>query len=538
MSATDPRVTIIMTARERHSLAVSSIESILSNTAPIYRFVYVDCDSPPWLREVFASRAAEWGIEVARFDEPLWPQQARARMVASIKTQYTVFIDNDVDVEPGWLESLVACADDTGAGVVGPLYLTAGGMQPARIHMAGGKLVERADSGRRLLDEIHMHLGEDPRQIAGELHRQPCDFVEYHCMLVRTELLKAGVLDPSIRCVHEHIDTSLAARKLGYSTYVEPSARISYLAYSDYMLDELDFFRVRWSRADADDSIDAFCSKWNVIDDERSFGPVRQFVADHVAEVDPIRSASRDHPDNHAPMVAEELEQTRSDLLDFARARGYTRNALAVIANAYGLAHILMDGGYRPCGRPFINHLAGTASVLVRYGFRAETVATGLLHAAYTHCPVGVEGALAAAESVCKALGGRGSALESRVRAYTLRDSHARSAEDGSPEFSTLSVFEAEIIAVIAANELDMHMSGEIRYCGRTDLINPAMIAQIARVCEVLGVDGLHQSLRREQEHAAPVPREFQTGVRASYRIDGDRRAPIPMATNVPAVLP
>ena len=57
----------------------------------------------------------------------------------------------------------------------------------------------------------------------------------------------------------------------------------------------------------------------------------------------------------------------------------YRADELALIANAYHVAQVLMDGGYRPCGRPFINHLVGTASVLVHYGLRAETVASGLL---------------------------------------------------------------------------------------------------------------------------------------------------------------
>ena len=426
MPGIEPRVTIVMTARERHSLAETTIEGIVAQTPRPYRFVYVDVDSPPWLRDVFAARAQAWGLEVVRIDEPLWPQQARVRMIDAIRTEYTLFIDNDVDVESGWLESLVACADATGAGIVGPLYLAGGGVQPARIHMAGGRLVESGGPGARILDEAHVLANEDPERVADQLFRKPCDFVEYHCMLIRTELLRAGVLDPDIRCVHEHIDTSFSARRLGRETYIEPAARVTYLAHSDYMLDDLHFFRSRWQQAEADASIAAFCGKWNVIDDERSFGGVRRFVVDHVAEVDPIRPALRDHPDHRIAMAADELRQTRSELLDAARERGYTRNELAMIANAYHLAHVLMDGGYRPCARPFINHLVGTASVLVRYGFRAETVAAGLLHSAYTHAPHPAAGAREAAKAVCAALGGRGSALERRVRAYTLREANAQ----------------------------------------------------------------------------------------------------------------
>lgn len=535
MTAAEPRATIVMTARERHSLTVSAIESIVAGTAQPYRFVYADCGAPDWLRESLAANAARWNLDVVRFDEPLWPHEARARLAGSIATPYTVFIDNDVDVEPGWLDTLVACAEETGAGVVGPLYLIGDGLHPAVIHMAGGKLVEVVEAQGRVLDERHLLANRDPLEVADALRRAPCDFVEYHCMLVRTDLLPA-VIDPRIRCVHEHVDTSLAARKLGYATWTDPASRMTYLGGAEYLLDDLPFFRARWKRADVDTSVRVFGGKWGVIEDERSFGCTWEFARHHVAQIDPIRPALHDRPEHLVEMAPGELGQTRSALLDLARERGYADDELATIAHAYGLAHTLMDGGYRPCGRPFVNHAVGTAGVLVRYGFRAEVVAAGLLHAAYTHCRVEGAGVRAAVEDVCRLLGGRDSAIERRVRAYTTRDALLSGAAAG--DASTLSIAEAEVLAMVGANELDMHMSGEIRYCGRADLLPPALTAQIGAVCATLGVPGLHRTLLREQAREGGVPRAWQTGLRESYRIDPARRTPVTMAVNVPAILP
>src|SRR5258708_32541579 len=103
-----PRATIVMTARERHALAAASIESIVSGTRRPYRFMYLDVQSPVRLRETLARRSVEWGLEVVRFDEPLWPHEARNRVVDGIDTDYVVFIDNDVLVDEGWLDALVA----------------------------------------------------------------------------------------------------------------------------------------------------------------------------------------------------------------------------------------------------------------------------------------------------------------------------------------------------------------------------------------------------------------------------------------------
>jgi hypothetical protein len=294
---------------------------------------------------------------------------------------------------------------------------------------------------------------------------------------------------------------------------------VTYLAFAPYLLEDLPFFRQRWSSVEAAANIDVFCRKWNVIDDGRSFESIRRFVHGHVAEVDPIRVSPTGPNDRHTPMRRDELKQTRSDLLDSAIERGYGTKALALVANSYRLAQILMDGVYRPCGRPFTNHLAGTASVLIRYGFRAETVAAGLLHSAYSHTRTHPESPAVAMRDVQAALGGEGSEVEKRVRAYTKRESSWADLLAGSNSRPALSVLDAEIMAIAAANEVDMHLSGEFRYSGRTDAIEPRVLRQIGQVCEVLGVRGLSATLpQAEQSERAALP-ELMTNIRTSYRI-------------------
>lgn len=538
MTEPRPRATIVMTARERHSLAQAAIDAVLAGTTPPYRFVYLDVQSPAELREALAARARRGELEVVRFDEPLWPQQARQRIASGIDTDYVVFIDNDVIVGNGWLDALVACADETGAGVVGPLYLIGDGRSPARVHMAGGRLVESTTPEGRILNEAHIHIDADPAAVAPTLERRPCDFVEYHCMLIRAALLRDGtLLDPSICCVHEHIDTALGVGQRGHSVHVEPAARVTYLGLADYKLDEIAFYRERWSTAAAESSIDAFCRKWGVVDDARSFAGARQFVLDHVGQVDLIRPASLRREDHALACRPDELQQTRSGLIDAAIERGYSRNELALIANAYHVAHVLVDGGYRPCGRPFIAHLVGTASVLVRYGFRAGTVAAGLLHAAYTHCPAHRDGPAGAVKAVGAALGGQGSALERRVRAYAMRETgRARDALLAAP-VGDLGMFDAEILAIDAANEIDMHLSGEVRYSGRADVMRDAVLDRTVQVCERLGVPGLGSTLQSIRAPGAPPPVEFVTRITGSYRIGPDRRSAVPMVNNVVAQL-
>lgn len=522
------RATLVMTARERHGLTERAIDSIVRNTRGAYRLIYASGATPPPLLERLRGRQKAWNLEIADVEPGLWPNQIRRRLVAGIDTDYAVFLDNDVDVQPGWLDALIACADETGAGAVGPLYLIAGDDDPPVVHMAGGSLVWEDTPQGRVLHEEHVDVGADPEQSAAMHQRAPCDFLEYHCMLVRTSLARDGSLfDPAIVCVHEHIDLAVTLHRQGYRTWSEPAARVTYLARAAWTVDDLDYMRWRWSRAAGDASIAAFCRKWGVIDDGRSFGGVRAFLRVHKARLDPLREESAGRPALAEPMRAGDLPQTRAALLDLAIAQGWSVKDLAALAQRYDVAAILANGGYRPCGRPFIAHLVGTAGVLLRYGFRPDIVHAGLLHAAYSHCPEFPPGQKSSIETVCDALGGAGAPLERLVRSYTRLADRLGDlvAKVGSAD--SVTVDDAILVAMAAANEIDMALGGEYKYTMRAPGTDDAARALVRRVSGALGVPGLAATLDAVAT-PDPVPRELKTGAYGSYRIDGLRRVPMP----------
>jgi len=516
-----PRVTLLMTARERHRLTERAIDSILRNTACGYRLIYADGSTPDALRDRLRERAADGRLDVVRVDPELWPNDIRRQLIGSVDTEYVVFIDNDVIVEPGWLEALMACADETGAGAVGPLYLIGGGGAPARVHMAGGTIEWSDTPTGRVMRESHAHVNEDPDRLETPAVRAPCGYVEYHCVLVRTAAVRDGApFDPRIRCVHEHIDLSLALERRGFATWMEPAARVTYLAAEPWALAEVPYRRRRWSHEAGDASIAAFCSKWGVANDERSFGGVRAFLHEHVRWLDPLRPEAIGRSDLAIAMRPEELVQTRSALLDLACARGYAPHEVAAIAHYCDIAAVLVNGGYRPCGRPFVSHLIGTAGVLARYGFRVEVVVAGLLHAAYTHCPELPPTGKSSIETVCEVLGGADSPVERRVRAYSRVGGRLRSIASWLDRTGDLGVGDAEIVAMVAANEVDMAFGGEFRYTMRDDSLRSEERELILRVCALLGVPGLPATL--DAAPALPAaPREFKTRALASYRISG-----------------
>ncbi|RTL56984.1 MAG: glycosyltransferase [Rhodocyclaceae bacterium] len=515
-SPPSPRVTLIMTVRERHQPTLSAIESVLSNTVMPFRMIYADVQSPPWLSLALTELGQRHGIEVVRFDQHRWPQQVRKALVAQVETEYVVFLDNDLLVYPGWLENLVACADQTGAGLVGPLYLWGDGQSKPVVHMAGGVLEETPIGASRLLVDRHQEQNADLDQVADRLERRPCDFLEFHCMLFRRELAQdPEMFDADICAVHEHIDTALLARRKGYGIYLEPTARVLYRAFISTTVEDLPLMRQRWASSAVESSIAAFCAKWNVLPDDRSFGELRKYTRNILARNDPLRPISV-LADLNLPLRMAELSQTRAGLFDLAQARGYGPSELALLNEACALASRLLDGGFRPCGRPFVNHLIGTACVLVRYDLRIETVVAGLLHAAYTHGRI--TGSNDDRAEIARMLGGAGSPIERRVRAYT---EHRWDALEGG---QTLTVDQAELAIIEAANEIDMRYSGEYEYSGRPAELSANRAQALARVCTTIGVGGMAQTLDLALRQVRPVATGVATGIHVSYRLDAEGR--------------
>lgn len=519
-----PIVTVIILFRERYGLTESVIDQIARTIRMPARLIYVDAGTPEGLRARITARSTEWGLEVIRFDERLWPSQVRRRIAGSIDTKYAVFIDNDMHVLPGWLERLVECADETGAGLVGPLYLWGDNGRSERVHMAGGELTTTPDPRGILLYERHRHVNEQAGDL--ELKRGPTDFVEFHCMLLRRELYQApGMFDDNIVCVHEHIHAALLCREMGYSIYMEPSARVVYLAYVPYALADLEVFRWRWSSEAAMSTIAAFATRWGFVNDDRAFG-VKRFLTTHISSIDPVRPSLRDQRSS-VPMQGSDLKQTITDLIELAHARGYTAGDMINIKSAHWTALLLSSGGYRPCGRPFINHLIGTASVLIHFGFETRLIVAALLHAAYTHAPRLRGSARETVDTVTRILGGADSPIDRMVRAYTLRDERWTELARLDDWQHVATTEDADTAIIAMASLIEMRLSGEVRSTGRTDYDGLAALAKAEEICDIVGVRGLAETLRIEETNVRSELFDDGKRPKASFRLEGSKAVPM-----------
>jgi GT2 family glycosyltransferase len=257
--------TIVVVARERFSTARHTLETLYAVTPAPFELVYVDAGSPPAVRHHLAAQARARGFTLLRHDGYLAPDAARNLGFAEVRTPYVVFLDNDVVVAPGWLAALVRCAEETGARVVGPVYC-ADRPWHTEVHAAGGVAhVEERDGVRRLVEE-HVAMHARLADVRGSLARGPTEQAEFHCMLVRAEVMRAlGPLDARFESVPEtQIDLCLEVRARGGEVFVEPDAIVTYDRAAPFRPSDLPFYLQRWSRRRCRRGLEHFRRKWRL----------------------------------------------------------------------------------------------------------------------------------------------------------------------------------------------------------------------------------------------------------------------------------
>lgn len=147
---------------------------------------------------------------------------------------------------------------------------------------------------------------------------------------------------------------------------------------------------------------------------------------------------------------------------------GYAANALGLARDAYGLVSVPFAGHYRACGKPFVCHLVGTASIMASLGAGAELVAAAMLHAAY--------------EPYFFVGNNRGSArlAPHRIRAVVGEEVERYVADYNDLKWSLITIpalasearsargDRAGILKLKLANELDDHLDHSMAYCSES----------------------------------------------------------------------
>ncbi len=264
-------VTLVVVPRERFSFARASLENIYLHTSEPFDLVYVDGNSPRPVAGYLATQARARGFRLIRTEHYLSPNEARNLGWSEVQTKYTVFMDNDVVVAPGWLAGLVRCADETGATIVAPTYCH--GVDLELVHMAGGDAgIEERDGVRRFYEGETGFGLKRLHDVRGKLKRRVADVAEFHGMLVRTELLRrVGSLDEKFLSTREHLDFCLTVRNSGGTVYYEPRSTISYVVPPPFSWSDIPYYLLRWSDAWNLSTLRHANAKWQLNDDYVAF---------------------------------------------------------------------------------------------------------------------------------------------------------------------------------------------------------------------------------------------------------------------------
>ena len=197
-----------------------------------------------------------------------------------------------------------------------------------------------------------------------------------------------------------------------------------------------------------------------------------------------------------AASVASDYAQTNVQLYEQLFGQGYTPVQLKQLAAAYDLALGLFSTLLRPEGKPFVNHLVGTASILAQHGTAFPVVVGGLLHAAYSY---GEFGSFRCGVTPRKRIQVRaviGKEAEEIVYRYTQFQWNARVIDSLGKQLPKLSQDERIVIFMRLANELEEGADARLLYCAEeTRLLKANYLGMCVDVAKAIGMHDLAAEL-------------------------------------------
>ncbi|QKD84259.1 glycosyltransferase [Thermoleptolyngbya sichuanensis A183] len=281
-----PPVTLIVTQRERFSPSQVSLDSLLASYGDYpFRLIYVDGNSPTPVRHYLERQAATypWMTLILR-ERYLRSNEARNLALPWVERPgYVVFLDNDVVVQPGWLRSLVLAAEAEHAAITAPLILQ-GDPHSDRleIHVAGiATRFHPRRWGKRWFEQKQLMAGVPLAQAEPQLRRQEVDSAEFHCLMVRWDVLQRVRLDEQFDSLASHTDVSFQVAALGGRHILEPSARVIFLnpeLLPQFDATDLPFYRFKWSEGYTARNFAHAVRKWGLAADDPSIRSIWRWV--------------------------------------------------------------------------------------------------------------------------------------------------------------------------------------------------------------------------------------------------------------------
>lgn len=255
-------VSVIVAPRERYSSVIETLQELFQTVPVETPIIVVEGGSPPHVKRKLSRLKAAHNFAWVSEPTPITPNRARNLGLQNATTKYVVFVDNDILFEPGWLDYLVARAEQDEADVVAPM-ICIGPPRAHLIHHAGGVLTVDNDHERPVIKESH-RLMNVPIKDFSELDAPPENEVcEFHCALVRRDLFgKIGALDERL-ITREQMDFALRCKLVNATVRFEKKSIVTYSAKERFRRRDVMYHLFRWSDELAVRSLDAFEQSWD-----------------------------------------------------------------------------------------------------------------------------------------------------------------------------------------------------------------------------------------------------------------------------------
>jgi hypothetical protein len=321
--------------------------------------------------------------------------------------------------------------------------------------------------------------------------------------------------------VLEHIDFCLKVTEAGGSVWLEPDSHVSYQAFRSYLASDLNYFRLRWSDDWNERSVRHFASHWNMDLDSPLFSEMQGWLGKHQNH---LRLPSPPQGTTDGDARHRYCAQTNVQLYRQCMDLGYSEQDLALLRNAYEHAQHWFGDLYRVCGKPFLAHLVGTASILASQSAPVTLVVAGLLHSLYEFSSLGPditpEKRLHVASSI-------GNDVEQWLYNYARFDWNNADIATLERDADLMPLALAKLLLLRIANELEEHHDQCIQFSAKPTA-TACWLPLFTRVAACLGVPGLATQLSDTyQLGLAFVPPEvLRSPQRGSYVLQNGRTLP------------
>ena len=286
-----PKVTIIVAPHQCFDHTQKSLESIYKYTNIPFKLIYIDGYTPKHHQQYLEKQSQLKGFRLIRTDKYVSPNQARNIGLKHVDTKYVVFLNNDVVVTTGWLNSLIECIQETNASVVTPICLQG---EKQLIYSAGGSLEFQYKNGNLDLFDKRLFTNNYFDEVRPLLKRKPTQIINFNCFLARTSIFsKIGNLDENLMNCAQDIDFCLSVFAVGGTIYIEPQSIVNCLPITDLKLSDTPYYMLVWNYVWKRKTINHFQAKWGLSRDETfisnmlerinqhsnlTFQPLREFI--------------------------------------------------------------------------------------------------------------------------------------------------------------------------------------------------------------------------------------------------------------------